>query len=54
LTRQSYADWEKSGSKDMSRRIQERLKDIIEKHQVPSLPDKILAALDRIKQKGRT
>ena len=52
LTRQSYDDWEKSGSKDISQRIQERLKDIIENHHVPSLPDKALAALDRIKQKG--
>jgi trimethylamine--corrinoid protein Co-methyltransferase len=52
LTRQSYDAWEKSGSKDISQRIQEKLKDIIETHTVPSLPDKTLAALDRIKQKA--
>jgi hypothetical protein len=36
----------------MSQRIQEKLKDIIENHRVPSLPDKTVAALNRIKEKG--
>ena len=52
LTRQAYDDWEKDGSKDIYRRIQEKLEDIIENHHVPQLPDKTLAALERIKQKG--
>jgi len=52
LTRQAYDDWEKSGSKDMYQRIQEKLADIIENHTVPSLPDKILAELKRIKRQG--
>jgi trimethylamine--corrinoid protein Co-methyltransferase len=52
LTRQAYDDWEKDGSKDMYQRIQEKLKNIIDSHQVPPLPDKTLAALERIKQKG--
>ena len=52
LTRQAYEDWEKGGSKDMYQRIQEKLGDIIENHQVPSLPAKTLASLERIKQKG--
>jgi trimethylamine--corrinoid protein Co-methyltransferase len=52
LTRQSYVDWKADGSKDMSQRIQEKLRDIIENHRVPSLPDKTVAALNRIKEKG--
>jgi trimethylamine--corrinoid protein Co-methyltransferase len=52
LTRQSYVDWKAGGSKDMSQRIQEKLRDIIENHRVPSLPDKTVAALNRIKEKG--
>ena len=50
LTRQPYVTWEKEGSKDMGRRIQEKLKDIIENHEVPPLPDKVLSALQRIKR----
>jgi trimethylamine--corrinoid protein Co-methyltransferase len=52
LTRQAYDDWEKDGSKDMYQRIQEKLKDIIENHQVPPLPGKTVTALRRIKRKG--
>jgi len=52
LTRQHYTNWEKDGAKDMYQRIQEKLKDIIENHQVPPLPDKTLAALQDIKQRG--
>jgi trimethylamine--corrinoid protein Co-methyltransferase len=52
LTRQAYDDWEKSGSKDMYQRIQEKLEAIIENHKVPSLPSKTVAALQRIKHQG--
>ena len=52
LTRQAYEDWEKSGSKDMYQRIQEKLEDIIENHQVASLPAKALDALAQIKERG--
>jgi trimethylamine--corrinoid protein Co-methyltransferase len=52
LTRQSYVDWKAGGSKDMSERIQEKIQDIIENHRVPPLPDKTVAALNRIKEKG--
>jgi trimethylamine--corrinoid protein Co-methyltransferase len=52
LTRQAYDDWEKGGSKDMYQRIQEKLKDIVENHQVPPLPAKTVAALQRIKRQG--
>ena len=43
---------EKGGAKDMYQRIQERLKDIIENHKAPPLPDNTLAALQDIKQRG--
>jgi hypothetical protein len=36
----------------MSERIQEKIQDIIENHRVPPLPDKTVAALNRIKEKG--
>jgi hypothetical protein len=36
----------------MYQRIQEKLADIIKNHTVPSLPDKILAELQRIKRQG--
>ena len=52
LTRQHYTNWEKDGAKDMYQRIQEKLKDIIENHRAPALPDKTLAALQDIKQRG--
>jgi trimethylamine--corrinoid protein Co-methyltransferase len=54
LTRQPYEAWEREGSKDMAQRIQERLKEILDTHEVPLLPDKILAALDTIKRSGET
>ena len=52
MTRQHYANWEKDGAKDLYQRIQEKLKDILDNHQVRPLPDKILAALKDIKQRG--
>ena len=52
LTRQPYETWKAEGSKDMSQRIQDRLKEIIETHTVAPLSDNILSALERIKQKG--
>ena len=52
LARSAYDDWQNQGSKDMAARIQEKLEDIIKNHQAPSLPDKTLAALSKIKKKG--
>lgn len=52
LTRQHYAKWKKNGAKDLYQRIQEKLKDILDNHPVPPLPDKILAALKNIRQRG--
>lgn len=50
LTRQSRIAWEKSGSKDMSQRIREELRKIVETHEVPPLPDKTLTTLEKIKK----
>jgi len=52
LTRQHYNKWEKDGAKDLYQRIQEKIKDILDNHPVRPLPDKILAALKDIRQRG--
>jgi trimethylamine--corrinoid protein Co-methyltransferase len=52
LTRQHFTNWEKDGAKDMNQRIQEKLIDIVDNHQVPALPDKTLAAINDIRKRG--
>jgi trimethylamine--corrinoid protein Co-methyltransferase len=52
LTRQHYETWQSQGSKDMSTRVKDRVKEILETHKVPSLPDKTLSALKKLKTKG--
>jgi trimethylamine--corrinoid protein Co-methyltransferase len=52
LTRQHYSEWQQSGAKDMYQRIRERLREIIDHHQAPTLPAKTLSALQRIRQRG--
>ncbi len=52
MMRKGFDEWHHQGAKDMATRIQEKLKNIIEHHKIPPLPDKILAALGRIKQSG--
>ncbi len=52
LARQGYDDWEQAGAKDMAQRIRERVVEIIESHQVSPLPDKTVAALAKLRQKG--
>jgi trimethylamine--corrinoid protein Co-methyltransferase len=52
MTRSAYEDWQSQGAKDMATRIQEKLEDIVKNHAAPSLPDKTLAALKAIRQKG--
>ena len=52
LTRQPRDVWREQGSKDMSQRIQEKVRNIVETHQVPPLPDKTLSELERIKIDG--
>ena len=52
MTRVGFDEWQSQGAKDTATRIQEKLKMILEEHQAPALPDKVLAALDSIKRKG--
>jgi trimethylamine--corrinoid protein Co-methyltransferase len=52
MTRAAREDWQSQGAKDMATRIHEKLRDIVESHQAPSLPDKTLAALNAVKHKG--
>ena len=52
MTRSAYSDWQDQGAKDMATRIQERLEDILENHEVPALPAKTLAAVKSIRKKG--
>lgn len=50
LTRQRYDSWQELGAKDVAQRIQEKIKNIIENHKPPSLSDKTLAAIEKIKR----
>jgi trimethylamine--corrinoid protein Co-methyltransferase len=52
LTRQPYGIWQKEGGKDMAARIQEKLVEIVETHQIPALPQRVLSAIERIKNEG--
>jgi trimethylamine--corrinoid protein Co-methyltransferase len=52
MTRCAREDWQDQGAKDTATRIQEQLEDIVKNHAAPSLPDKTLAALQDIRQKG--
>jgi trimethylamine--corrinoid protein Co-methyltransferase len=52
LTRKSHTEWQKEGARDMAERVQEKLADILETHQVPPLPDRTLQALADIKARG--
>jgi trimethylamine--corrinoid protein Co-methyltransferase len=51
-TRQDYSLWQADGAKDMEQRIGEKLVEIKETHEVPSLPDEVLAALERVKRRA--
>jgi len=52
LTREHYDNWQAAGGKDMAQRVRERVKEIADGHQVLPLPDKTVAALERLKQQG--
>jgi trimethylamine--corrinoid protein Co-methyltransferase len=52
MSRQPYETWRQEGSKDMSRRVQDKVKAILDTHKVPLLPDKTLAALEKLKLDG--
>ncbi|MBC8392652.1 MAG: trimethylamine methyltransferase family protein [Deltaproteobacteria bacterium] len=52
MAREAYEEWQNRGSKDISERIQEKLRFILNNHNVPRLPDKTLIALKKIKEIG--
>ena len=52
LTREHYDVWKNAGARDMAQRVGERVRELYESHQVPSLPDETLSALDRLKRQG--
>jgi trimethylamine--corrinoid protein Co-methyltransferase len=52
MVRSAYDEWHNQGAKDMATRIQEKLEDIVKNHKAPPLPDKTLASLAEIKNKG--
>ncbi len=52
LTRQPRDVWRQEGSKDLQQRLQEKVRTILDTHQVPPLPDKTLAELEQIKITG--
>ena len=52
LCREPYEDWQRSGSKDMAQRIQEKLNDIMQNHRVPELPGNVLTRIAKIKRDG--
>ena len=52
LTRQHYEVWQEAGAKDMAQRVQDRVRELVESHRAPALPDKTLAALEELKRRG--
>ena len=52
LAREPYETWQAKGEKDMAQRIQERLADILDNHQVPPLDDAVLARIREIRDAG--
>jgi trimethylamine--corrinoid protein Co-methyltransferase len=52
LARQHRDVWKAEGAKDMGQRVAERVRELVESHQVPTLPDDTRAALERLRRKG--
>ena len=52
LTRQHRDLWQRDGAKDMAQRVGERVRELVEGHQVAPLPDGTLATLERLRQNG--
>jgi trimethylamine--corrinoid protein Co-methyltransferase len=52
LTRQHYDVWEQAGAKDMSQRVQERVREILAEHAPPALPDAMVARLQELRERG--
>jgi trimethylamine--corrinoid protein Co-methyltransferase len=52
MSRQPYGVWQQEGAKDMETRVQERVKEILDTHEVPSMPANTLATLEKLKVDG--
>jgi trimethylamine--corrinoid protein Co-methyltransferase len=52
LTRQRYDVWQADGAKDMAQRVPEKVREIVETHEVPPLPDETVAALEKLRRQG--
>ena len=52
LTRQRYDVWHEDGAKDMAQRVREKVREIVENHEVPPLPDETVAALEKLRRRG--
>ncbi len=52
LTRQHSAIWREAGAKDMAQRVREKVREIVEGHEAPPLPDETVAALERLRRRG--
>ncbi len=52
LTRQPYDIWQQQGAKGMHDRVADKVKEILESHPAPPLPQKTLAALEKIRRRG--
>jgi trimethylamine--corrinoid protein Co-methyltransferase len=52
MTREPRETWQQAGSKDLSAVIQEKLHEILETHKAPTLADKTLSAIRKIRENG--
>ncbi len=52
LTRQRYDEWELEGAQDMEQRVRAKVRGIVDDHRALPLPDKTLAALATLREKG--
>ena len=52
LTRQHRDVWKAEGAKDLAQRVGERARELAENHEVPPLPDKTLATLEKLRREG--
>ena len=52
MDRTKYAAWQAEGSKTLGDRVRDRVREILENHTVPSLPDTVEAGIDEILAEG--
>ena len=52
MTRVASEEWKLTGAKDMAARVHDKLQGILEDHEAPALPDKVLSAIRKIRDKG--